>query len=318
MADCDECRRLQQQDQQQEQPFPFVRRRLWRRLLTASSQHTAQHGRTAEDFRYDYSLDPYRLKKDIRHCFKELSVDDGLRAFLRQCYERHARLFPFFVDLFSFHILRIFMSPTTTNALCFRGGMYVLSKEQLRLLLDLDPTTQLDRLLDIGAGDGGVTAELAPLFQHVDVTETNRMMRWRLAQYPDWTCHDEQTWKDTPYRFDVITCFNVLDRCELPWTLLQDMRDKLTPNGHLVVALVLPYSPYIDDHGPRGRRPREQLQLFGACYEDYINAFHHFVAQPLGMEITAIARAPYMCEGDMYKPFYLLHDFIIVLRRKHG
>lgn len=36
-------------------------------------------------------------------------------------------------------------------------------------------------LLDIGAGDGGVTAKLAPLFDSVHVTEASSSMRWRLS-----------------------------------------------------------------------------------------------------------------------------------------
>lgn len=49
---------------------------------------------------------------------------------------------------------------------------------------------------------------------------------------------------DTEY--DVITCLNLLDRCDTPKTLLKDIYRKLRPDGTLVVALVLPFSPYVE------------------------------------------------------------------------
>lgn len=38
----------------------------------------------------------------------------------------------------------------------------------------------LGKLLDIGAGDGGVTDKLVPLFDEIHVTEYSRVMRFRL------------------------------------------------------------------------------------------------------------------------------------------
>jgi hypothetical protein len=47
--------------------------------------------------------------------------------------------------------------------------------------------------------------------------------------------------------FDVISCLNVLDRCERPLTLLSQMRDCIPVDvGRIIVALVLPYKPFVE------------------------------------------------------------------------
>ena len=59
--------------------------------------------------------------------------------------------------------------------------MHVLSTEQF--IRHLGRTRgQRGALLDIGAGDGGVTAKMAPLFDAVYCTESDWAMRWRLRR----------------------------------------------------------------------------------------------------------------------------------------
>lgn len=31
--------------------------------------------------------------------------------------------------------------------------------------------------------------------------------------------------------------------------------------------------------------------------------------------VQAIARGPYLCQGDMYRPYYLLHDVVVVAEK---
>jgi len=48
-------------------------------------------------------------------------------------------------------------------------------------------------------------------------------------------------------QYDVISCLNLLDRCERPLTLLQQIRTSLTPDtGRLILAVVLPFSSYVE------------------------------------------------------------------------
>lgn len=47
-------------------------------------------------------------------------------------------------------------------------------------------------------------------------------------------------------QYDVISCLNVLDRCERPYQLLQQIHQALKPEGLAVIAVVLPYEPYVE------------------------------------------------------------------------
>lgn len=44
----------------------------------------------------------------------------------------------------------------------------------------------------------------------------------------------------------LISCLNVLDRCADPHQILQDIHMALSPNGRVIIALVLPYSHYVE------------------------------------------------------------------------
>lgn len=55
--------------------------------------------------------------------------------------------------------------------------MFVVSQPQFRKLLRVDEDWQTDTLLDLGAGDGEVTAHIAPLFRRVYATEISHIMR---------------------------------------------------------------------------------------------------------------------------------------------
>lgn len=45
---------------------------------------------------------------------------------------------------------------------------------------------------------------------------------------------------------DLISCLNVLDRCAEPHQILADIHRSLSPHGRAIVALVLPYSHYVE------------------------------------------------------------------------
>lgn len=45
---------------------------------------------------------------------------------------------------------------------------------------------------------------------------------------------------------DLVCCLNVLDRCADPHQLLKDIHRALSPEGRAIVALVLPYSHYVE------------------------------------------------------------------------
>jgi len=136
------------------------------------------------------------------------------------------------------------------------------------------------------------------------------VMRWRLHRR-GYHCLTESDWpRHGP--FDVISCLNVLDRCDRPLTLLRQMRDTLTPNGTIIVAVVYPFRPFVED-GAKRLRPTEHVVAPSTCIEDYIEYFTYHVFQPAGLRVAAFSRTPYLCEGDMFEPYYLLHDVVFVL-----
>lgn len=54
-------------------------------------------------------------------------------------------------------------------------------------------------------------------------------------------------WHQNGFKYDVISCLNLLDRCDDPLLLLRDIRRSLVPlTGRLILAVVLPFQPYVE------------------------------------------------------------------------
>ena len=122
--------------------------------------------------------------------------------------------------------------------------MFVFSKRQFQQLLNIDETWKTDTLLDTGSGDGRVTAVMENHFTNIYVMEQSPSMRWRLGQ-KNYHVLEIDEW--TTRTYDVISCLNLLDRCDKPLTLLSDIKNALNPNGgRLIVAVVLPFKPCVE------------------------------------------------------------------------
>lgn len=55
-------------------------------------------------------------------------------------------------------------------------------------------------------------------------------------------------------------------------------------------------------------------RVAGRGFEAQLSSLYADVLRPLGFELEAAARAPYLCEGDLSRPYYYLHDALLVLR----
>ena len=56
-----------------------------------------------------------------------------------------------------------------------------------------------------------------------------------------------ELWVNTTEKFDVVSCLNLLDRCDKPVTLLSNIRHVLRPEtGRVIIAIVLPFSPCVE------------------------------------------------------------------------
>ncbi|XP_039599022.1 methyltransferase-like protein 9, partial [Polypterus senegalus] len=128
-----------------------------------------------------------------------------------------------------------------------RGSMFVFSSEQFRQLLGVTSDWRTKRLLDLGAGDGGVTQIMSPHFEEIYTTEVSATMRWQL-QKKQYKVLEIDEWQKAGFKYDVISCLNLLDRCEQPITLLNDIRRALEPTrGRVILATVLPFHASVEE-----------------------------------------------------------------------
>ena len=115
-------------------------------------------------------------------------------------------------------------------------------------------------------------------------------------------------------RFDCVALLNVLDRCDTPRTLMAQLRDLVLPgDGRLLLAVVLPFRPFVED-GTERREPAELLHLPpNGSFEESLDQLWREVLQPLGFRLEAVSRVPYMSDGDTRCPVYVLDDALLVL-----
>ncbi|XP_076470220.1 protein-L-histidine N-pros-methyltransferase-like isoform X3 [Babylonia areolata] len=210
-------------------------------------------------------------------------------------------------------VLGVFMTKTSINGLLGRGSMFVLSHQQFEKLLGVSPVRKAENLIDLGAGDGEVTKVMAPYFSNVYATEMSPTMQ-RLLSYKGYQVLDVDSWDNGSMTYDVISCLNLLDRCDRPVTLLHAMRRVLRPDtGRVLVALVIPFKPYVEfdssDH-----IPTEKLLITGATFEEQVTQLTTAVFRPAGFDVEAFSRVPYLCEGDLRHSFYVLNDALFVLK----
>ncbi|KAK6634277.1 hypothetical protein RUM44_004888 [Polyplax serrata] len=198
-----------------------------------------------------------------------------------------------------------------------RGSMFVFSRLQFEQLVSWPDVSSKWRgskrkLLDLGAGDGVVTSIISPLFHEVFVTEVSPTMKWLLAG-KGFRILDVEEWARQSVKFNVITCLNLLDRCDRPCDILEDMKKVLSPDGFVVLAMVLPYRPYVEI-GSNGHSPSQLLDIEGCSFEKQVSTVIGKVLEPAGYEILRWTRLPYLCEGDIRQSYYWLDDVVFFMK----
>ena len=126
--------------------------------------------------------------------------------------------------------------------------------------------------------------------------------------------------------------------------MLREMRDSLVPGtGRIVIALVLPFKPFVENgwhvRGPDrltccsgrvvrqaggggggGRRVLGGAGAVPGCVHRLVAAAVTGAAEdvfaPLGLAVEAVSRTPYLCQGDNFKPYYVLKDTVFVLSQR--
>ncbi|XP_012259153.2 protein-L-histidine N-pros-methyltransferase [Athalia rosae] len=267
-----------------------------------------------------YKVDQSLIREDLGKLWVPLGVgvnedqpDEAANNFLENSTERSDSL-----PLQAWHslarsALSWFLSRTSINGLLGRGSMHVFSSDQFEKLMRASKYSgEWNSLVDLGAGDGATTSRIAPLFKKVYATEISPPMRWTLNRL-GFTVLDVEKWHEEAGPFDVILCLNLLDRCDKPNTLLRRLKSTLSPGGRLVVALVLPFSPYVEVGERNDHKPSEYLPIKGNGLEGQIASLIDRVFGPLGLKCLAWSKLPYLCEGDLGQAFYFLDDVVFVL-----
>jgi SAM-dependent methyltransferase len=120
--------------------------------------------------------------------------------------------------------------------------------------------------------------------------------------------------------YDCVACLNVLDRCDRPITMLRQIHRILRPgSGKLLLSLVLPFDPFVEDGRlEKQREPSEQVQCVQCAqsFEESANLLAAHLLEPLGFTVLALARVPYLAEGDLDQSHYELDNCVFVLRRE--
>lgn len=273
-----------------------------------------------------YGINEKVIKKHILEKFIPSCKDNETEVYLKKyCLETES-----FVRSTMASVLRKVMSRTDTNAYVGRGQMFVFSSEQLEQLLikaigkdKMNTYLKNGKLLDIGAGDGTVTENYKKFVKHITATEVSTYMVGRLKENSSIDEVVETGTLDTfdvNNKFNVISCLNVLDRCDYPSKLLKDIRARLDieNGGLLIVALVLPWCPFVEN-GTKQDVPSEDLNMDGGrcksrnSFEEAVNTIIDNVFLPHGYNVKAWTRLPYICAGDTYQRYYVLTDAFFVL-----
>ncbi|XP_061611628.1 methyltransferase-like protein 9 isoform X1 [Phyllopteryx taeniolatus] len=268
---------------------------------------------TAMETQEWYKCSPDLLGESLRPLFVQSHLDSGTKAFLKQSIEKSNWLFTQLYHSFVSNVLTPLVSRTSINGFLGRGSMFVFSVEQFQKLLKVGPDWKAETLLDLGAGDGAVTEIMRGHFKEIYATEVSPPMKWHL-QRRNFKLMGIDEWQQSGLQYDVISCLNLLDRCEDPLHLLRDIQRSLVPHtGRLILAAVLPFQPYVEVGG-RWLRPQEHLKVQGKTWEEQVTNLSHDVFRKSGFEVETVTRLPYLCEGDMYNDYYVLDDAVFVLK----
>ena len=228
--------------------------------------------------------------------FVQMDLDEEGSQFIDTCYQKSDWFMTHLYHSVARSLLNLFMTSTSINGLLDRGSMFVFSANQLQALypeLESIKHQPDSRLLDLGAGDGKVTQVMAQFFKEPCVTEVSPVMR-RILSRKGYTVLEVEDWHESTLSFDLISCLNLLDRCDMPLTILNQMIGRLKPEGRIILALVLPISQYVESGRP-GRlsddhRPSETLNVTGATFEQQLVSLDRNILTPAGLEIVRWTR----------------------------
>jgi SAM-dependent methyltransferase len=258
-----------------------------------------------------YDCDPSALPAELSQRFVRQDLGEEGREYIQRVRATRAGRTKTAVH----RLLRVWMSDFDVNGLLDMYPMHLLGTAQWKALLGEAPR---GRHLDVGAGSGDITRTIAPLVGETVTTETSRVMARNLRR-SGFRCYEADIAEtDVPEpRYDLVTCLNVIDRCARPLSLLEKLTGAIEPGGRLVLATPFPFDPFVYD-GAASLAPIERLKVAQGGWEASVADLAEHVLDPLGLEIEALSRVPYLCRGDADRPLYVLDDAVLVCRKRGG
>lgn len=272
----------------------------------------------------DYKVDLKTIaSQEVKKAFVQLEVetDEETIEFLEKCDKDFLSINELWKDVTATVLKQVLgYSKTDANAITNRGKMFVISAKQM---LKLYPTFSCQNsLLDIGAGDGSITQRFAKYFRAITVTETSVPMRRKLLTRGFVVLSPEELSINESLKFDTVFCFNVLDRCSVPISLLKQMRALLRDtNSLLLLGIVLPWCPFVESNSTQLKPTQIFKEMNGfSCKDDasFEKSLEQLLCKcilPIGFKLLSWSKVPYLCKGDKYSPLYKLPDAVVLLKK---
>lgn len=260
-----------------------------------------------------YRVDKSRMRPELAAKFVQLWPDAETKEFLAASIDKSSWVWTQIWHVLAKTALSPFWTRTDINGWLGRGSMFVLSAAQTAALLGGATEGAGGALVDVGAGDGEVTRRWGALFPRRYATEISASMRSVLAD-KGFTILDVDGWWATGVRFELVCMLNLLDRCAAPVTLLREAARALAPAGHIMIALVYPFKPYVES--TKDHKPFEDMLVRRNTFEEQVEAVVDFMATE-GLALVSWSRVPYLCEGDMNQSYYWLDDAVFVFQKSN-
>lgn len=259
---------------------------------------------------------------ELAEKFVQLQRDEGTDHFIQWSVDRSHR---FFLQVFygvTAPLLKLFTTKTAANGLLFRGEMFVFSPSQFKKFLPElfdSPDAQkfeFTNWLDLGAGDGGALMRgVKPLAKEISTTEICPVMRKRL-EWRGFAVEDVNGWRKKKWK--MISMLNLLDRAGNPDDFLANATEAIDDDGFLFIAIVLPFSPYVERGGTGDSKPIDDVSHYQCKSRSYPDQLKCFVSavEKWNFELKRWSTVPYLCEGDRTTAYYTLRDTLLLFQKK--
>ena len=181
-----------------------------------------------EDNSQWYRVDEEKLSPELARRFVRLSADEQTRAFIENSIERSDDVLLQLWHNLAKSVMKLFYyTQTDINGYLGRGSMFVLSRQQFEQLADragvrMDEGCKLERMVDLGAGDGCPTQAFVPFFSEVFATEASAAMR-KALEARNISVLEVESWHEE-HKFDFVSALNLLDRCAEPLSVLRQIK----------------------------------------------------------------------------------------------